>query len=59
MIKRGGENVAAIEVEFVISMHPKVKEVSVIGVPDPVRDEAIMAMVILQEGADLRAQGNY
>jgi crotonobetaine/carnitine-CoA ligase len=50
MIKRGGENVAAIEVEFVISMHPKVKEVSVIGVPDPVRDEAIMAMIILNEG---------
>jgi crotonobetaine/carnitine-CoA ligase len=50
MIKRAGENVAAIEVEFVIGMHPKVKEVSVIGVPDPVRDEAIMALVILQEG---------
>jgi len=51
MIKRAGENVAAIEVEFVIGMHPMVKEVSVIGVPDPVRDEAIMALVILQEGA--------
>jgi crotonobetaine/carnitine-CoA ligase len=51
MIKRAGENVAAIEVEFVIGMHPKVKEVSVIGVPDPVRDEAIMALVILQEGS--------
>ncbi|MCX5894614.1 MAG: AMP-binding protein [Proteobacteria bacterium] len=50
MIKRSGENVAAIEVEFVIGMHPRVKEVAVIGVPDPVRDEAIMALVILKEG---------
>lgn len=50
MIKRAGENVAATEVEYVISLHPKVKEVSVIGVPDPIRDEAIMALVILNDG---------
>ena len=50
MIKRSGENVAATEVEYVISLHPKVKEVAVIGVPDPIRDEAIMAVVILNPG---------
>jgi len=50
MIKRGGENVAAVEVEYVISLHPKVQEVAVIGVPDPIRDEAIMALVVLKEG---------
>jgi len=50
MIKRSGENVAATEVEYVISLHPKVKEVAVIGVPDPIRDEAVMACVILQPG---------
>lgn len=50
MIKRGGENVAATEVEYVISLHPKVKEVAVIGVPDPIRDEAIMAVIILKPG---------
>jgi crotonobetaine/carnitine-CoA ligase len=50
MIKRGGENVAATEVEYVISLHPKVKENTVIGVPDPIRDEAVMALVILNEG---------
>jgi crotonobetaine/carnitine-CoA ligase len=47
MIKRSGENVAATEVEYVISLHPKVKENVVIGVPDPIRDEAIMALIIL------------
>jgi len=50
MIKRGGENVAAVEVEYVLSLHPKVQEAAVVGVPDPVRDEAIMALIVLQEG---------
>jgi crotonobetaine/carnitine-CoA ligase len=50
MIKRGGENVAAVEVEYVISLHPKVQEVAVVGVPDPIRDEAIMALVVLKDG---------
>ncbi|MCP4715966.1 MAG: ATP-dependent acyl-CoA ligase, partial [Deltaproteobacteria bacterium] len=50
MIKRSGENVAATEVEYVISLNQKVKEVAVIGVPDPIRDEAIMACVILNPG---------
>ena len=50
MIKRGGENVAAVEVEYVVSLHPAVQEVAVVGVPDPIRDEAIMALVVLKEG---------
>ena len=50
MIKRGGENVAAVEVEYLISLHPKVQEVAVVGVPDPIRDEAIMALVVLKAG---------
>jgi crotonobetaine/carnitine-CoA ligase len=50
MIKRSGENVATSEVEYVISLHPKVREVAVIGVPDPIRDEAVMACVILIPG---------
>jgi crotonobetaine/carnitine-CoA ligase len=49
MIKRGGENVAAVEVEYVISLHPKVQEVAVVGVPDPIRDEAIMALIVLKK----------
>jgi len=47
MIKRAGENVAASEVEAVILQHPKVFDCAVIGVPDPLRDEAIKAYVVL------------
>ncbi|MGV0835216.1 class I adenylate-forming enzyme family protein [Mycolicibacterium thermoresistibile] len=46
MIKRSGENVAAAEVERVVNEHPAVFESAVIGVPDPMRDEAIKAVVV-------------
>lgn len=45
MIKRAGENVAAAEVEAAIREHPKVFDCAVIGVPDAMRDEAILAVV--------------
>lgn len=50
MIKRSGENVAAQEVESVLTQHPAVYECAVIGVPDVMRDEAIKAFVILNKG---------
>lgn len=49
MIKRAGENVSAIEVEWAIIDHPKVAEASVVGVPDPIRDEAVAAVVVALE----------
>ena len=56
IIKRAGENVAAGEVERVINMHPKVFDSAVIGVPDPVRDEAVAALVILKDGVEATAE---
>jgi len=53
MIKRAGENVAASEVEAVILTHPQVFDCAVIGVPDPIRDESIVAVVMLVEGGTL------
>ena len=53
MIKRAGENIAAIEVEGVLVDHPEVAEVAVIGVPDPIRDEAVAAVVVTTSGASL------
>ncbi len=49
MIKRSGENVAASEVEHALNCHPAVFESAVVGVPDHLRDEAIVAFVVLQE----------
>ena len=50
MIKRSGENVAASEVEAVIREHPGVYDCAVIGVPDAMRDEAILAVVVPRDG---------
>ncbi|MXY26479.1 MAG: ATP-dependent acyl-CoA ligase [Acidobacteria bacterium] len=51
MIKRSGENVAASEVEAVIREHADVFDCAVIGVPDEMRDEAILAVVVPRSGA--------
>ncbi len=51
LIKRAGENVASTEVERVLNEHPAVFESAVIGIPDPIRDEAIHAVVVLRPGA--------
>lgn len=51
MIKRAGENVSTLEVESVLSGHPAVAEVAVVGVPDTIRDQAVKAVVVLAPGA--------
>ena len=51
VIKRAGENIAASEVERVLNDHPAVLESAVIGVFDPLRDEAVKAFVVRQPGA--------
>ena len=56
MIKRNGENVSTLEVECVITSHPQVVDSAVIGVKDPMRDEAIKAFVQLYEGASVTAE---
>ena len=45
VIKRGGENISAHEVERVLAGHPGVREVVVVGVPDPVFVEEACAVV--------------
>jgi acyl-CoA synthetase (AMP-forming)/AMP-acid ligase II len=53
MIKPGGENVAALEVEEFLAAHPAIEGVVVIGVRDPRLGEAPAAVVALVPGAEL------
>jgi fatty-acyl-CoA synthase len=53
MIKTGGINVAPVEVEECLLRHPGVKLAFVTGVPDARRDEAIAAVIVQHDDADL------
>jgi long-chain acyl-CoA synthetase len=53
LIKPGGEQVWPREVEEVIISHPKVLEVAVAGVPDPLQGEAVKAWVVVKPGETL------
>ena len=56
MIVTGGENVYSTEVENVLSTHPAVREVAVIGIPSDAWGEAVHAVVVLQEGVRATAE---
>ncbi|MEI2731058.1 MAG: AMP-binding protein [Dermatophilaceae bacterium] len=53
VINSGGEKVFAEEVENCIRRHPAVRDVMVVGVPDPRWGHRIAAVVALQPGATL------
>jgi acyl-CoA synthetase (AMP-forming)/AMP-acid ligase II len=50
LINRGGENVYSIEVERVLSRHPGVAEVAVVGVPDPMMGSKVGVVVVPRAG---------
>jgi acyl-CoA synthetase (AMP-forming)/AMP-acid ligase II len=51
VIRTGGETVAPIEVESVLSAHPAISEVAVVGVPDPQWGEVVTAVIVVASGA--------
>jgi acyl-CoA synthetase (AMP-forming)/AMP-acid ligase II len=56
VIITGGENVSSREVEDVLSVHPGVEQVAVVGVPDEYWGEAICAVVVSRPGAAASAE---
>jgi crotonobetaine/carnitine-CoA ligase len=51
IIRRSGENIAAAEVEALLQSHPRVKQVAVLAVADPVREEEVLACIVPHDGA--------
>lgn len=49
IIRRSGENISAAEVEALLVAHPLVKTVAVLAVKDEVREEEVLACVVLNE----------
>ncbi|MBU0971377.1 MAG: fatty acid--CoA ligase [Proteobacteria bacterium] len=50
VIKTGGEWISSLELEDIISQHPAVNEVAVVGIPDEKWGERPLALVVLRDG---------
>jgi len=55
MYVSGGENVFPAEVETVLAAHPHVRDVAVLGMPDPRWGESGVAFVVAADGPDFDA----
>ena len=51
VIRRSGENIAAVEVEGALGRHPAVQAVSVVAVPDALRGDEVLACIVLSPAA--------
>lgn len=52
-IIRNAENISALEIEGVLTTHPAVADVAVIGVPDPRTGERLCAVVVAEPGTEI------
>src|SRR6267142_1845376 len=50
MVKTGGINVAPVEVEEILLGHPDVEQAYVVGIPDPRKEEILVAVVVAKAG---------
>lgn len=48
IIRRAGENIAAAEIEAWLLTHPKVEQAAVMAVPDEIREEEVMACIVIK-----------
>jgi len=53
IIIRGGENISARDLEELISGYPKVAQVAVVGMPDPILGERVCAFVTPRKGSTI------
>lgn len=53
VIIRGGQNIYPVEIENILRLHPKVKDVAIVGMPDPVLGERACAFVVPKPGEEL------
>lgn len=50
MIIRGGQNIMPAEVENLLLSHPKIKDVAIVGIPDPLMGERACACIVPKAG---------
>jgi len=50
LIIRGGQNIYPAEIEDKLNTHPKVRQSSIIGIPDAIAGEKVLAYIIPEDG---------
>ena len=55
VIRRSGENIAAVEVEAALLLHEEVENCAVCPVPDEIRGDEVFAFIVVAEGATAAA----
>jgi acyl-CoA synthetase (AMP-forming)/AMP-acid ligase II len=53
LIKTGGANVSPVELETLLARHPGLLEAAVVGVPDDLLGEVVVACVVARPGAEV------
>ncbi|MFC6007418.1 long-chain fatty acid--CoA ligase [Angustibacter luteus] len=56
VIKSGGEWISSVDLENALMAHPKVREASVVGVPDERWGERPLATIVVAEGEEVSAE---
>jgi acyl-CoA synthetase (AMP-forming)/AMP-acid ligase II len=56
VIKRGGESIFSIEVEEALYQHPSVLEAAVVGIPDEIFGELVLAVVVTKPDMNITAE---
>lgn len=51
VIRRSGENIAAVEVESILNRHPDIRISAAVAAPDDVRGDEVAVFMILEDGA--------
>ena len=49
VIRRSGENIAAVEVESILMRHPQIRAAGVTSVPDPIRGDEVFACLVADD----------
>lgn len=56
VIRRSGENIAAVEVESVLMRHPAIRAAGVAAVPDPIRGDEVFACLVADRPSEALAR---
>ncbi len=56
VIRRSGENIAAVEVESILNRHPDVRISAAVAAPDEVRGDEVAVFMILENGQGVAAK---